>query len=149
MCIRDRGSTGKGYNSANYEYKLFEILATDPNIGGTLGSITYSLAGVIPDGEIAGTYNSSSIGRVIREEDFPTFRTTLKGNQFDVGETVESDTTVGLLQSFNMLNGYLKVSSSNDFKVGDEVVGESSGTKATVTEPVSYTHLTLPTSDLV
>ena len=67
------GSTGKGYNSANYEYKLFEILATDPNIGGTLGTITYSLAGVIPDGEIAGTYNSSSIGRVIREEDFPTF----------------------------------------------------------------------------
>ena len=49
------GSTGKGYNSANYEYKLFEILATDPNVGGTLGSITYSLAGVIPDGEIAGT----------------------------------------------------------------------------------------------
>ena len=35
------GSTGSGYNSANYEYKLFEILATDPNIGGTLGTITY------------------------------------------------------------------------------------------------------------
>ena len=113
------GSTGKGYNSANFEYKLFEILATDPNIGGTLGTITYSLAGVIPDGEIAGTYNSSSIGRVIREEDFPTFKTTLKDNQFDVGETIESDSAVGLLQSFNMLNGYLKISSSGDFKVGD------------------------------
>ena len=65
-------------------YKLFEILATDPNVGGTLGSITYSLAGVIPDGEIAGTYNVASIGRVIREEDFPLFQTTLKGNQFDL-----------------------------------------------------------------
>ena len=135
------GSTGSGYNSANYEYKLFEILATDPNIGGTLGTITYSLAGVIPDGKIPGTYNSSSIGRVIREEDFPTFRTTLKGNQFDVGETLESDTAVGLLQSFNMLNGYLKVSSSGDFKVGDDLVGESSGTKATVTEHISYKSL--------
>ena len=135
------GSTGSGYNSANYEYKLFEILATDPNVGGTLGSITYSLAGVIPSGKIPGTYNSASIGRVIREEDFPLFKTTLKGNQFDVGETVESGKAVGLLQSFNMLNGYLKVSSSNDFKVGDEVVGESSGTKATVTEHISYKSL--------
>ena len=135
------GSTGSGYNSANYEYKLFEILATDPNVGGTLGSITYSLAGVIPSGKIPGTYNSASIGRVIREEDFPLFRTTLKGNQFDVGETLESNTAVGVLQSFNMLNGYLKVSSASDFKVGDEVVGEASGTKATVTEHISYKSL--------
>ena len=135
------GSTGKGYNSANYEYKLFEILATDPNIGGTLGSITYSLAGVIPDGDIAGTFNESSIGRIIREEDFPTFSTTLKGNEFDIGETLESDTAVGILQSRNDFNGFLKVSSSGDFKVGDTVVGQSSGTKATVIEHISYKSL--------
>ena len=119
------GSTGKGYNSANYEYKLFEILATDPNVGGTLGSITYSLAGVIPDGEIAGTYNVASIGRVIREEDFPLFQTTLKGNEFDIGETLETDVAVGILQSKNKFNGYLKVSSPSDFKVGDVVIGQA------------------------
>ena len=33
------GSTGKGYNSESYNYTLFEILETDPNIGGALGAV--------------------------------------------------------------------------------------------------------------
>ena len=34
----------------NYDdYTLFEILATDPNIGGTLGTVRYSLSNVIAE----------------------------------------------------------------------------------------------------
>ena len=36
------GTTARGYNSAEYDYKLFEITAVDPNIGG-LGIVTYSV----------------------------------------------------------------------------------------------------------
>ena len=66
------GSTGKGFNSENFDYTLFEILATDPNIGGTLGTVRYSLANVIADGEIPGTFKSNlSSGKITAQEDFP------------------------------------------------------------------------------
>ena len=77
------GTTGIGYNSASYDYRLFEILSTDANIGGAAGSISYSLSGIIPEGKIAGTFNpAQSAGRVINEEDFPIFDISLKGNKF-------------------------------------------------------------------
>ena len=31
----------------NYDYTLFEILATDPNIGGTLGTVRYNLSNIV------------------------------------------------------------------------------------------------------
>ena len=33
--------------------------ATDPNIGGTLGTVRYNLSNIIPDGEIPGTFQSN------------------------------------------------------------------------------------------
>ena len=53
------GSTGIGYNSVDYDYTLFEILETDPNIGGTLGTVRYNLSNIIADGEIPGTFQSN------------------------------------------------------------------------------------------
>ena len=82
------GSTGLGYNSSSYDYRLFKVLSTDANIGGAAGSISYSLSGIIPEGKIAGTFKSaSSAGRIIKEEDFPIFDISLKGNKFDIGES--------------------------------------------------------------
>ena len=34
---------GSGYNSSDYDYNFFEITDTDPNIGGYLPTISYSL----------------------------------------------------------------------------------------------------------
>ena len=39
--------TGKGYNSENYNYKLFVVSAVQENIGG-IGIVTFSLDGYIP-----------------------------------------------------------------------------------------------------
>jgi len=133
------GTTGIGYNSASYDYRLFKVLSTDANIGGAAGSISYSLSGIIPEGKIAGTFKpASSAGRIIKEEDFPIFDISLKGNKFDIGETIVSHKAVGVLQSFNTTNSFLKISSPQDYEVGDTVTGESSGVKGTITQVVGY-----------
>jgi len=136
------GTTGIGYNSASYDFRLFEILSTDANIGGAAGSISYSLSGIIPEGKIAGTFKpASSAGRVINEEDFPIFDISLKGNKFDIGETIVSHKAVGVLQSFNETNGFLKISSPQDYEVDDIVTGKSSGVKGTITQVVAHRSL--------
>jgi hypothetical protein len=136
------GSTGKGYNSVNYNYKLFEILATDPNIGGTLGTVRYSLSNTLGVDEIPGTFKSaSSFGKIVPEEYFPTFDVKIEQNRFEVGETLVSGNKTAVLQSWNKLNDYIKISSSFDFEVGETLFGESSKTKAIISEYTSYNTL--------
>jgi hypothetical protein len=136
------GSTGKGYNSENYNYKLFEILATDPNIGGTLGTVRYSLSNSLTTNEVPGEFKSaSSFGKIVPEEYFPIFDVKIEQNRFEVGETLVSGNKTAVLQSWNKLNDYIKVSSSFDFEVGETLFGESSKTKAVISEYTSYNTL--------
>ena len=132
------GSTGKGYNSENYDYTLFEILATDPNIGGTLGTVRYSLSNIIADGEIPGTFKSNlSSAKIVAEKEFPIFNIKLKIDEFEKGEDVVSGSTRGNVQSWNSLYGYLRVSSIQDFEIGKSFIGQSSGTQGTITEVIT------------
>jgi len=136
------GSTGKGFNSENYDYTLFEILATDANIGGTLGTVRYSLSNILADGEIPGTFKSNlSSPKIIAEKDFPIFDIKLKVDEFEKGEDVVSGSKRGSIQSWNNFYGYLRVSSVQDFEVGDSFVGESSGTQGTITEVITSNSL--------
>ena len=133
------GTTGKGYNSSNYNYKRFKILATDPNIGGTLGTVRYSLEGSLFDGNIPGNFDeANSSGRIIPEKWFPKFGVEMDINDFEKGEIVSSKSASGSVQSWNRLSGSLKVSSPRLFNVGEIIVGESSSTKATIKERISY-----------
>ena len=63
------GSTGLGYNSEEFEYKLFELTEVDANVGG-LGSVTYNMSGDIPSGLITpGSYDApNSVGASLLEE---------------------------------------------------------------------------------
>ena len=136
------GSTGKGYNSENFEYTLFEILATHPNIGGTLGTVRYNLSDVIPTGSIPGNFiSATSSGKIIAESQFPIFDIELEDNKFEIGETLISGNKKGILQSTNKLTGILKVSSPHTFLKGESISGESSETKATIVDVVSYNSL--------
>ena len=120
------GSTGKGYNSANYDYTLFEILATDPNIGGTLGTVRYNLNNIIADGEIPGTFQSNlSSAKITAQEDFPIFDIELKVDEFEKGEDLVAGSKKGSIQSWNNYYGYLRVSCIQDFEIGDFIIGQS------------------------
>jgi hypothetical protein len=129
------GSTGKGYNSENYNYTLFEILETDPNIGGSLGTVRYNLSNIIGDGEVPGAFKSNlSSAKIVAEEDFPIFDIKLKVDDFEKNESVIAGNKKGTLQSWNNYYGYLRVSSIQAFSLGDSFIGESSGTRGTITE---------------
>ena len=131
------GSTGKGYNSGNYDYTLFEILETDPNIGGTLGTVRYNLSNIIDEGEIPGTFQSTlSSPKIIAENEFPIFDIKLKIDEFEKGEDVVSGSKRGTVQSWNNLYGYLRVSSTQDFIVGEIITGQTTENKGVV---ISYT----------
>ena len=75
------GSTGRGYNSENYDYTLFEILATDANIGGTLGTVRYNLSNII-ESTIPGL-SESSIGLRTKDSKDPISRLKNLESQID------------------------------------------------------------------
>ena len=78
------GSTGRGYNSKDYNYNLFTLTSVTPNLGG-IGSVSYSLAEFLDTSEIPGNYSSTnSSGRIIPQKYFPTFNPILSKNNFSL-----------------------------------------------------------------
>ena len=125
------GSTGKGYNSADHDYKLFTVNAVDANIGGIGATIAYSMSAEYPDdGTFPGTFDANnSAGRIIPEKYFPQFDIKLGTNDYLEGETVTSGSVSGTVESWNSEIGILKVSSNKDFIVNDIIKGETSTTQ--------------------
>jgi len=134
------GTTGKGYNSSNYNYNLFEITATDPNIGGTLGTVAYSMKNFLSGGDIAGNFDpNNSSGKIIPEKWFPIFGITIKKNEFEKDEIVTSNNkTIGIVNSWNGLSGQLKTSTDDVFQADKIIVGKSSNTSGKIRERLKY-----------
>lgn len=133
------GSTGIGYNSVDYNYQLFTLTDVNIPLGGNVGIVTFSLSGIIEDNLYAGNYDSiNSAGRIINQNAFPQFDIKLKKNDFLLGEKVVSGSGEGKVNSWNNRIELLKVSTSRDFKVGDLVIGNSSGTQGTVKSKVDF-----------
>jgi hypothetical protein len=127
------GTTFKGYNSSNYNYALFTLTQVDPNIGGTNGSITYNLSNYLKDGEYPGVYRPlDSSGKVIPEKYFPIFNISLEKNKFLKNEFVRSGSSIGRVNSWDYKNGYLKISSFDEFNVGDKILAETSGAEGLI-----------------
>ena len=125
------GTTGKGFNSEDYNYQLFTLTSVDENRGG-IGSVSYSLNGIIGNGEIVGKFNpAKSSGRIIPQKHFPTFNPVLKTSNYSVGETVKSTTSSfsGKVESWDPKNTILKVSSKDNFVPGEVLEGTSSRTQ--------------------
>ena len=123
------GSTAKGYNSDAYGYKLFTLTAVDENRGG-IGSVTYNISEYLSANENPGRFSAlNSSGRIIPEKHFPLFNIQLKKNDFVVGEVVSSNSSTGIVESWNNKTGILKVSSAKDFKVNEKIIASSSKTQ--------------------
>jgi len=120
-------STGKGYNSSDYNYQLFTINYVDANLGGSNATVRYSLNGFLNSGEIPGTYDASnSSGRIIPQKYFPIFNTVLKQNNFFIDENVKSNSANGYVDDWDSKVNYLKINSKEDFVVGEMVEGLTS-----------------------
>ena len=119
----------KGFNSENYDYRLFTVTSINENLGG-FGSVTYTLDGILSGSETPGIFDSAnSSGRIIPQKYFPVFNVTLQKNDYLIGETVVSDSASGRVEDWNPRTNFVSVVSKNDFKVGEIIKGSSSKTQ--------------------
>ena len=133
------GSIARGYNSSAYDYKLFTLTAVNPALGGNTGSITYNLTDYLLPNEFPGIPDLTvSTGRVINKNQFPIFDIKLKKNDFFVGETIVSQTGVGIVESWNNKVEYLKVSTDRDLVIGDILIGQSSNTRGIISKKIEF-----------
>ena len=132
------GSTGKGYNSSEYDYKLFDVTGITENLGG-IGSVTYSMSGLFNSGEFPGTFNSvNSSGKILASKYFPTFESTLKTKNFINGETIISDSATGIVQNWDSKITTLTVSSDDNFVVNEIIKGSDSGIQGIASSVTSF-----------
>ena len=126
---------GRGYNSANYGYTLFEIIDANSNIGVEEDPfIVYSLQSLLGPNQSPGIYDSfESFGTVTPERYFPSFDITLEKDSFRAGEIVTTDSgSIGIVQNYDQANEYLKIRTKYEFNVNDLIVGSSSGNKGVI-----------------
>lgn len=132
-------SSGKGYNSNNYNYELFTITNIDFNIGFSSTRITYNLSEYLKDGEFPGEYDARySYGRVIPEKYFPKFDTSIVKKFFSTNEEVFSGNSLGFIENWDQENKFIKVISKQDFSPGNYIIGKTSQTKAFITDVISF-----------
>ena len=133
------GTTGYGYNSSKYDYTLFTLTDVNVPLGGGVGFVTYSLAGLLPENENPGNHDVlNSAGSIIPEKYFPQFDIKLKKNDFILNEVVSSGVKVGSVESWNSTSETLKVSSNLNFDVGDLIIGKTSETQGTIVSKVDF-----------
>ena len=128
-------TTGKGYNSEDYSYSLFEVTSVDPKLGGTGAYVEYSLDEVLSVGETPGAVITAQYGKVVPEHQFPTFDITLSKNNYIVGEKVsinDDPLNLGVVESWDPLSEMLKVSIGKELQVNDTVRGLSSDTQGNI-----------------
>ena len=132
------GSTGKGFNSENYDYKLFELTAVNERLGG-IGIVTYSMSGLLESNEIVGVFDDvNSSGRIIAKKSFPIFEPQLTTREYFKGEVVTSDSATGIVDAWNSSSDTLLISSGDKFVVGEKIIGGSSDAHGVASSITSY-----------
>ena len=128
------GTTGKGYNSENYNYTLFKVKSVDPNIGGSNASITFNMSEFLSGNESPGTFSAiNSSGLVIPEKYFPSFEVGVKKGSFVKGEYVTNTKNRYQIIDIDDQNDLVKILAlKDDYENADLIYGEVSNTKATV-----------------
>jgi len=130
------GSNNRTFNSSDFSYQLFTITQIDPNIGGSNGTITFNLTGIVNNDETLGEYDEvSATGLVVPKKFFPTFTSKIKKSSYIAEETIKGSLSgaVAQVKRWDSKNEMLFVFGPYNFKVGENVVGEKSGTTSIIT----------------
>ena len=132
------GSTGTGYNSSGYDYKLFDVTGITENLGG-IGSVTYSMSGLFKGSEFPGTFDSvNSSAKILASKHFPTFESSLNTKDFVNNEIITSDSAIGIVQSWDSKITTLTVSSDDNFVVGEIIKGSDSKVQGIASSITSF-----------
>ena len=123
------GSTGDGFNSEDYGFKLFRV--SNVNTSGLNVKVTLNISGLTTNTGIAKTVQDFS-GVLINENDYPSFKLTQKQSTFSVGETLSANNQNIDLTVVESNGNRLKVSGLYELSVGEVITGTESGNIATI-----------------
>ena len=131
-------TTGKGYNSQDYDYELFPIVNVDAQFGGAGAFVEYDLTELLKTNEQAGIVSSFTAATVTPESFFPIFESTLKISDFVVGEEVLNDEKPGTVERWDPIGKLLYVSTEYDFQVGSALTSSTSNIKSIIQSKIEY-----------
>ena len=132
------GTAGKGYNSEDYDYTLFEVTNLDSNLGGSGSFIEYDLTNLLETGEFPGNTTNLVAGSVTPKTFFPIFDTKISTKDFVAGEVVQNPSGVGIVERYDGVSGFLLVTSEDDFEVGSIIRSETTGTQARINSFIDF-----------
>lgn len=129
-------STGSGFNSSDYQYKIFTVTGVTTSTS----QLKYQISSINP-----GTFSpTKSSGRVILSSDLPEFKATIEPSKFSKNETIytKDGKNFGEIISMDQKNKIAKIISNvKQLRIGDVIVGRSSKSSAVVSSSetvVSY-----------
>ena len=127
--IIKNSSDGDGFNSSDYGYKFFKVSNYDNT--GVNDRVTIDISDITTNTGIAQTdqFFTSSI---INKNDYPLFDFSIEELNFFVGEKLSSNGIIRDLIVSESNENDLKVSGLYELSVGEIIVGEDSGTIATI-----------------
>jgi hypothetical protein len=134
------GSSGDGFNSADYGYKFFTV-SNYANSGTELPRVlTFDLRelkSTVNPG-IAQTITTGIYGTIVNYKNYPRFTVNQEFSNFILGESLQVSTSLGYVNSDLKITesnkNYIKVSGSYELLANQTVRGVQSGTIATISE---------------
>ena len=132
------GTTAKGFNSADYDYETFEIIGVHESLGGNVGVVTYRFNKLSDTDSIGKLDIVNSSITLTPEKYFPIFDFDLVSNNFQVGNTVVSGDSEGVISNWDEVNLTLTVESADNFLVGSVIEEPVTGSKATITKNFDF-----------
>ena len=131
-------STLRGYNSSEYDYKLFTVKSVDPDYFGFAPKIVVDVSDLLDEDEVLGEFDSiNSAVSVTAEKNFPIFDINLKMNEFIVGEKVKSKDSIGTVDGWDNNSSIVRISSTDVFNVGEDLSAFSSNSIGRITAILS------------
>ena len=137
--VTENPDSDLGYNSKNYDYKLFTVTANDPNIGGQLPSVTFSMKEVLGNNHPGFYDDLFTSARIIPDSYFPEFEIKLAKNIFFKDEIVDQNGGfTGQVVKWDKNNEFLRVETRNyqDLQLNQLIKGRSSQSFGTVSSIV-------------
>ena len=135
------GTDKKGFNSSEYDFRLFTLVGVDTNRGGIDPTVTINMESELEAGTtLAGFDTINSSAKIVSEKDFMTFNVTLTNNDYIVGEKVSigvGKTIVGTVDGWRGQSGVVRVSSKDEFKANSTLTGETSKSRGFVADILS------------
>ena len=125
------GSSDRTFNSADFDFDLFEITEIDPNFGGSNATIKIDMSKSVGSAETLGEYDDiSATGVVVLETHFPTFVVTTKKIPYISGEIItgRKSGAQAEIQKYNEESEILKIFGEETFELNEEIIGDKSGT---------------------